>query len=58
MLTRVAHLKRLTHRQADYFRARMAFVLSAFNILVQWHGLNPDARGMVPLSIAEFSLEK
>jgi hypothetical protein len=56
MLTRVCHLKRLAHRQADYFRARMAFVLSAFNILVQWHGLNPDAQGIVHLSIAQFSL--
>jgi len=56
MLTRVAHLKRLAHRQADYFRARMAFVLSAFNLLAQWHGLHPDALGMVHLSIAEFSL--
>lgn len=56
MLTRVCHLKRLAHRQADYFRARMAFVLSAFNILVQWHGWTPDDRGMVHLSIAEFSL--
>lgn len=56
MLTTVCHLKQLAHQQADYFRARMAFVLSAFNVLVQWHGLNPDAQGMVHLSIAEFSL--
>ena len=56
MLTTVAHLKRVAHRQADYFRARMAFILSAFNLLVQWHGLKPDADGLVHLSIAEFSL--
>lgn len=56
MLTTVCHLKKVAHRQADYFRARMAFVLSAFNILVQWHGLKPDAQGMVHLSIAEFAL--
>lgn len=56
MLTTVCHLKKVAHRQADYFRARMGFILSSFNVLVQWHGLNPDARGMVHLSIAEFSL--
>ena len=56
MLTKVCHLKTVAHQQADDFRARMAFVLSAFNLLVQWHGLNPDQGGMVHLSIAEFSL--
>ena len=27
-----------------------------FNVLVQWHGFQPNASGFVPLSIAEFSL--
>ena len=27
-----------------------------FNVLVQWHGLQPTASGFVPLSMAEFSL--
>jgi hypothetical protein len=56
MLTCVCHLKHLAHRQPDYFSARMAFVLSAFNLLVQWYGLRPDALGIVHLSIASFSL--
>jgi len=56
MLTTVCHLKKIAHQQADYFRARIAFTLSAFNLLVQWHGLKPDPTGMVHLSIAEFSL--
>jgi hypothetical protein len=56
MLTRVCHLKQVAHRQADYFRARMAFVLAAFNLLVQWSGLQPDEHGMIHLSIAKFSL--
>jgi hypothetical protein len=56
MLTTVCHLKKLAHQQADYFRARIAFILSAFNLLVQWYGLQPDATGQVHLSIAEFSL--
>jgi hypothetical protein len=56
MLTTVCHLKKIAHRQADYFRARLAFIWSAFNVLVQWHGLQPDETGMVHLSLAEFSL--
>jgi hypothetical protein len=56
MLTTVCHLKRQHHWQADYFRARMAFIIAAFNLLVQWHGLVSDEQGMVHLSIAEFSL--
>jgi len=27
-----------------------------FNLLVQWHGLEPDETGLVRLAIAEFSL--
>jgi len=30
--------------------------MAVFNVLVQWHGLQPHASGFVPLSIAEFSL--
>ena len=56
MLTTVCHLKQVAHRQADYFRARLAFVLSLFNLAVQWHGFKPDEHGMVHLSLAEFSL--
>ena len=56
MLTTVCHLKHQHHQRADYFRMRIAFVVAAFNILVQWHGLRPDQHGMVHLSIAEFSL--
>lgn len=56
MLTTVCHLKKILHRQADYFRARIAFVIAAFNILVQWHGFQPDEQGMVHLSLAAFGL--
>jgi hypothetical protein len=34
----------------------MAFIIAAFNLLVQWDGFQPDATGMVHLSIAKFSL--
>jgi hypothetical protein len=30
--------------------------MAAFNVLVQWHGILPNAAGFVPLSMAEFSL--
>ena len=35
---------------------RLAFTMAAFNVLVQWHGFQPNASGFVPLSIAEFGL--
>jgi hypothetical protein len=56
MLTTICHFKRISHRVWDYFKARLAFTMAAFNILVQWHGLKPDDLGFVHLSIAEFSL--
>jgi hypothetical protein len=56
MLTLVMHFKKVMHRGWAYFQARLAFTMAAFNVLVQWHGLEPYASGFVPLSIAEFSL--
>jgi hypothetical protein len=56
MLTLVCHLKKVMHRGWAYFHARLAFTMAAFNVLVQWHGLQPTASGFVPLSMAEFSL--
>jgi len=42
--------------EAATTRARLAFTIALFNILVQWHGLQPDETGFVHLSSAEFSL--
>ena len=56
MLTTVCHFKHVAHRTWDYFKARLAFTMAAFNLLVQWHGLQPDENGFIHLSIAEFSL--
>ena len=56
MLTLVCHLKKVMHRGWAYFQARLAFTMAAFNVLVQWHGFQPNASGFVPLSMAEFSL--
>jgi len=51
MLTLVCHFKKVMHRGWAYFQARLAFTMAAFNVLVQWHGLLPNASGFVPLSI-------
>ena len=56
MLTTVCHFKKVAHRVWAYFESRLAYTMALFNILVQWHGLNPDENGFVRLSIAEFSL--
>ena len=56
MLTLVCHFKKVMHRVWAYFKSRVAYTMALFNILVQWHGLEPDDLGMVHLSIAEFSL--
>ena len=56
MLTTVCHFKKVSHRVWAYFKMRLAFTMAAFNLLVQWRGLQPDEDGVVHLSIAEFSL--
>ena len=56
MLTTVCHLKKLVHRVWGYLEAHLAYLVALFNILVQWHGLQPDEAGFVRLSMAEFSL--
>lgn len=56
MLTVVCHFKKVSHRIWTYFETRLGYTLALFNLLVQWHGLQPDANGFVALSIAEFSL--
>ena len=56
MLTLISHFKKISHRVMDYVLARLAFTVTAFNLLIQWHGLNPDPKGFIPLSIAEFNL--
>jgi hypothetical protein len=56
MLRGVCHLKKVLHRTWTAFHARLAFTLATFTLLVQWHGLKPDAHGFIHLSLAEFSL--
>jgi hypothetical protein len=56
MLTTICHFKKVAHRLWLYFKARLAFTMAAFNLLVQWDGLPADQDGFVHLSIAQFSL--
>jgi hypothetical protein len=56
MLTTVCHCKKVSHRGWTYVQARLAFTMARFNLLVPWHGLQPDADGYIQLSIAKFSL--
>ncbi|MBI3973639.1 MAG: transposase [Chloroflexi bacterium] len=56
MLTLICHFKKVMHRGWDYFCARLAYTMAAFNLPVQWHGPQPDEDGFIPLSIAQFSL--
>jgi hypothetical protein len=56
MLTVVCHFKRVIHRVWHCFRARLAWAMAAYNILVRWHVPQPDEHGRLRLSIAEFSL--
>jgi len=56
MLTLVSHFKRVMHRVWRYFELRLGWTMAAFNLLAQWHVLEPEEHGVVLLSIAEFSL--
>jgi hypothetical protein len=55
VLTAVPHLRTVGHRAWRYMAARLAYTVAAFNLLVQWRGLELGADGNHHLSIAEFS---
>jgi hypothetical protein len=56
LLTRCFAFKHASQRVWDYWQARIAFTLAAFNLLARWHGSVPDAQGKLHLSLAEFVL--
>ncbi|MCG8606871.1 transposase [bacterium] len=56
MVTVICRFKQMTHRVWAYFEAHLSYAMALFNILVQWHGFEPDAEGFIALSMAEFSL--
>lgn len=56
MLTYICDFKHSRHKAWLFFETKLGFTMALFNILVQWHGFQPDENGFVRLSIAEFSL--
>ena len=56
MLKQVCQLKQVSQRPWAGLRARLAYTMALFNILVLWDGFPVDADGNIHLSIAEFSL--
>jgi hypothetical protein len=49
-------LKKVSQRTWNGLRARLAYTMAVFNILVLWDGMPVDEDGNIHLSIAEFSL--
>src|SRR5919202_1339655 len=56
LLTTVLRFKKLSHRTWTNLRARLAYTMALFNVLVLWDGLPVDDDGNIHLSIAEFVL--
>ncbi len=56
LLTRVVGLKQVSQRTWCNLRARLAYTMALFNVLVLWDGLPADDDGNIHLSIAEFAL--
>jgi len=55
-LSQRAFYHRLKDNYGYLFPPPLADPIAAFNILVQWNGLQPDATGKVRLSITQFTL--
>ena len=56
MLTTVWGSKEMRHRTWAGFASHLAYTMAAFNILVQWDGMQPDTNGRIHRSIAHFTL--
>ena len=56
LLTGTCHLKKVGHRTWSGLKARLAFVLAAFNLCCQWDGLQADEDGFVALSLLQVAL--
>ena len=56
MLTQVWGSKEMRHRAWAKFEAHVCYIVAAFNILVQWDGMQPDENGRIHRSIAHFTL--
>jgi hypothetical protein len=56
LLTTVVRFKKLSHRTWVNLRARLAYTMALFNVLVLWDGLPVNGDGNIRLSIAQFAL--
>ena len=56
MLTNTCHIKKVGHRVWSGLKARVAFVLAAFNLCCQWNGQQADENGCVSLSLLQVTL--
>ena len=56
MMTKVWNSKQMRHITWRGFEAHLSYLMAAFNILVNWNGLQPDANGHIHRSIAHFTL--
>ena len=56
MMTTVWGSKEMRHHTWRGFEAHLSYQIAAFNILTQWHGLEPDEKGRLHRSIAQFVL--
>jgi hypothetical protein len=53
MLTRICQFKRMAHRSWTYFESHLCYTMALFNLLTEFHGLEPDHDGFVQLSIVD-----
>ena len=56
MMTTVWSAKVMRHLTWRGFEAHLAYLMMAFNILIQWDGLKTDETGRIHRSIAQFVL--
>jgi hypothetical protein len=56
LLTTVCRLKKVSHRSWSQLRARLAYTMSLFNVLVTWDGLSVDDDHNLHCLIAELAL--
>ena len=56
MMTAVWGSKQMRHITGQGFEAHLSYLMAAFNLLVQWTGLEPDKNGRIHRSIAQLVL--
>ena len=56
IMTTVWGSKTMRHNTWSGFEAHLGYLMAAFNLLVNWNGLEPDENGRIHRSIANFTL--